>query len=184
MTTCLREDRGFSLIELLAVMAFAAIIFAMAVPSLRRQLDSMRLGEATRTVERELQSARLRAVTSNRRLRVRPNCPAAGSLRMVEVLGTAADTAANRCAYTAYPYPPPDTDPVTVPNLDGPIRPIPWGATVTNTTIEFRPDGTAWSVDGTGTAQAIPAAGTQLTVTRNMQTKAISVNALGKIAIL
>ena len=43
-------------------------------------------------LEREFQSARLRAVIANRSLRVRLNCPAAGYYRTVEVLGTAADT--------------------------------------------------------------------------------------------
>ncbi len=165
------------------VVALVAIIAAMAKVVLQPMLDSMRLNDTTRSVERELQSARLKAVSSNRRLRVRLNCPSAGSYRIVEVLGTAADTAANRCMYSAYPYPAPDTDPITVPNLDGPIRMLYSGATITTATLEFRPDGTTWTVDGAGVSQAIPVAGMQVTVTRLAKTKAISVNALGKIRL-
>ena len=61
----------------------------------------------------------------NRPLRVRINCPATGYIRTVEVLGTAADTAANRCLITAYPFPAADTDMMTRPNYDGPVRMLP-----------------------------------------------------------
>ena len=180
-----RGDRGFSVIELIAVMAVAAIVGAIAIPQMQQMVASMRLGAATREVERELQTARLKAVSTNRRLRVRMNCPAAGYYRTVEFLGTAADNAANRCLPTAgnYPYPPADTDPLTVPNLDGPVRSFYQGVTVPTTTFEFRPDGTAWTVDVAGVAQPIPVGGVQLIVTRLSKTKAIEVNALGKIRI-
>ena len=107
---------------------------------------SIKLNEAARMVEREMQDARLKAVSSNRVIRVRLNCPAAGYIRSVEVLGTAADTAANRCTTSAYPFPPADTDIMTRPNFDGPVRTLPGGATVTNQVLQFSPDGTAVNV--------------------------------------
>lgn len=179
----LRHDRGFSLIELLAVMATFIVIAAIAVPQFQELSASMRLGQATREVERELQTARLKAVSTNRRLRVRLNCPTAGSYRIVELLGSAADNGSSRCAYSAYPYPAADNNPLTLPNLDGPIRTMHSEVTVTTMTVEFRPDGTAWTVDTAGTVQLIPPAGTSLTVTRQSKAKVINVNALGKILV-
>ena len=81
---------GFSLIDLVATMAIIATVSAMAVPQVSSGLDSMRLGMSLRDVDRELQYARLKAVSSNRPMRVRFDCPAAGSIRVVEVIGTSA----------------------------------------------------------------------------------------------
>ena len=105
---------------------------------------NIKLSEATRLVERELQTARLKAVSTNRRLRVRPNCPATGYIRTVEVLGTAADTASGRCSQTTYPFPPSDQDMITRPNFDGPVRDDSQrGDGDRARCIEFSPDGTA-----------------------------------------
>ncbi len=176
------HDRGFSLVELLMLVAVLAIVTAIAVPSLQDIVRSMRLGNVTRQVERELQSARLKAVSSNRKLRVRMNCPTVGFYRTVEVLGTAADTADNRCVAAAYPYPP-DTDPLTLPNQDGPVRPLDQQTTVATVNIQFDEDGTASLVSATGVVTEIPAGGTSVTVTQDTRTKTINVNALGKITI-
>src|SRR5581483_7584878 len=84
-----------------------------------------------RDVERELQFARLKAVTTNRPMRVRFDCPAPGQFRVVEVIGTPAapdpndsDTFLNRCNETQFPYSPTGADQsrLTRPNNDGPIR--------------------------------------------------------------
>jgi prepilin-type N-terminal cleavage/methylation domain-containing protein len=184
----LHDDRGFSLIELIGVIAVSAILVAIAVPQMSDAIVSMRLGQGTREVERELQTARLKAVSSNRSLRVRTNCPTAGFYRMVEYLGTiqtpaAEDTAANRCLNSAYPFPAADTNPITRPNHDGPVRIMLPDVTVTTAGIEFRPDGTAWLVGGDGRAATIPLAGTDLTLTHRSRTRRINVNPLGKITI-
>ena len=118
---------GFSLIELLVATALIAIISAMAVPIMTNAADSIRLGQATRQVERELQTARLAAVSANQPMRLRFDCPAARQFRIVELVGTpsipaAADSAANRCGLGTYPYPAADSNPLTRPNHDGPLR--------------------------------------------------------------
>lgn len=175
-----RSERGFTLIELLLTVAVAATLLAIGMPVLRDVTEGTKLNAAAREVERELQSARLKAVTSNRSLRVRLNCPAAGYYRTVEVLGTAADTLTDRCLMTAYPFPA-DNDVMTRPNFDGPARWLPNQATVTNGTIEFRADGTAHNVVA-NVAQPL-AAPLTVTVTRNGRTKAMTVNGSGKIQL-
>lgn len=170
--------RGFSLIELLMTVAVAATLLGVGIPILLDVTESSKLTGAARELERELQTARLKAVTSNRSLRVRLNCPAAGYYRTVEVLGTAADSASNRCLVTAYPYPA-DNDAMTRPNYDGPTRFLPNLATVSDGSVEFRPDGTAHNVVA-NVAQPITSLLT-LSVTRNGKTKAITVNGTGKI---
>ena len=72
----------------------------------------------------------------------------------MEVLGTAADSAANRCLATAYPFPAADIDVMTRPNFDGPVRTLPNGATVTTAIVQFQPDGAADQVVA-GVVQAI-----------------------------
>lgn len=177
----LRASCGFTLTELLLVVTVSATLMAIAVPIFGDLAESQRLNSAAREVERELQTARLKAVSANRRLWVRTNCPAVGQLRTTEYLGTAADTAANRCTETAYPYPPADTDPMTRPNYDGPVRYLSQNTTVGTAVLEFRPDGTAREVVA-GVPQTI--AGTvNVAVTRYTKSKTVTINALGKIQL-
>ncbi len=176
-----RTDRGFSLTELMLTVALIATMAGMAMPVLMDMSDSIKLNEAARIVERELQDARLKAVSSNRVLRVRTNCPATGYLRIVEVLGTAADTAADRCIATTYPYPPADEDIVTRPNFDGPVRKLTNDATVGSAVIQFSPDGTSINVVG-GVPVAITTPVT-ITITRRGQSKAVTINGIGKVQL-
>ncbi|MEO5897945.1 MAG: GspH/FimT family pseudopilin [Vicinamibacterales bacterium] len=179
--SCTRTDqRGFSLTELMLVVAAAGTIMAIALPVMTNLTASTKLNEAARLIEREYQDARLRAVASNRLLRVRTNCPAAGYVRTVEVLNTAVDTAADRCLHSAYPFPA-DADLMTRPNYDGPVRTIPNGATATSAVIEFSPDGSAQLVVG---AVATPIAGSQtITITRQGLSRTVTINAAGKVQI-
>jgi prepilin-type N-terminal cleavage/methylation domain-containing protein len=187
-----RDVRGFTLVELLVVVAVIAIVAGIAVPSFRSSSEQIRLASATREVERVLQIARMKAVRADRVMRVRFNCPVAGQYRMVELLGTikvpAADdadgAAATRCSVTNYPYP--DTNPefFAVPNNDGPLKDLPPNVVFdTVQTIDFWPNGTAHTVGASA-----PIAGDLTLSLRNTKLvstykKSITVNGLGKIAL-
>lgn len=173
-------ERGFSLTELMLTVAMAATVMAIGVPMVTDVAATIKLNEATRLVEREFQDARLKAVKTNRPLRVRTNCPAAGFIRTVEVLNTAVDAAADRCLPTAYPFPA-DDNLVTRPNHDGPVRAIPGGATVTTATYQFQPDGTVF-----GVVSNVPARITTeetVTVTRGSRSRTVRINGAGKIQL-
>ena len=176
---CLSE-RGFSVNELLLVVAVAASLMAIGVPVLTDVSEGAKLNGAARELEREFQSARLKAVTANRILRVRINCPTAGYFRTVEYLNTPVDTAANRCVESAYPFPA-DDDLMTRPNYDGPLRILPLGATVANRVVEFHPDGLAYEVVG-NVPQRIANVVT-ITVTRMNKSKRITINGAGKVQL-
>jgi Tfp pilus assembly protein FimT len=184
-----RSDAGFTLVDMIVVMVLLATISAMAVPLLQDFNGAIALGSAQRIVSSELQQARMKAVTTNRVMRVRFNCPVANQLRTVELIGTssiplAQDIATNRCSDSVYPFPASDLNPVTLPNQDGPIRSInPKVSLGAVQTIEFRPTGMAYSVNADGTSTLpLDGNGVSLTVTKGSQTKTVTVNALGKIA--
>ena len=185
------DAAGFTLFEMLVTTAVVAIVAGMAVPLMTDVAGNMKLGDATRSVERELQTARMTAVSANQPMRLRFNCPSAGSYRMVELIGTpkvpaAGDGAVDRCNLTSYPYPG-DTDKSVLsrPNRDGPLRTLDSSVTITQAmTIEFWPDGSAHTDTG-GTNPWPPIAGTGYTIilTRKGVTKTILVNGVGKIQI-
>src|SRR5437899_5980684 len=83
------DDRSvFSFAEMQMTCAVIGIVAAMALPGIRNEVDRLKLGMATRDVQSELQTARLKAVSSNTYMRVRFDCPAAGQVRAVERIGT------------------------------------------------------------------------------------------------
>ena len=182
---------GFSLVELLVVVALISIVSVIGMPLLGQIGGAIQLGEAARQVERELQSARMNAVSANHAVRVMFDCPVTGQYRTVELIGTpavpaAADGAVTRCAESNYPFPAPDNNPITRPNTDGPVRRLATLVTfTTSTTIEFWPDGTAHTnTSGTTPWPPIAAAGTNIVLTRSGKTKAILVNGIGKIQLV
>src|SRR4029434_6325469 len=69
---------GFSLIDMMVAISVIAILVAAAVPQLVNVAESVKLGQAQRDINQELNQARLRAVSANRPIRVRFNCPAVG----------------------------------------------------------------------------------------------------------
>jgi prepilin-type N-terminal cleavage/methylation domain-containing protein len=188
-----RDVRGFTLLELLVVVAVISIIGAMAVPALTSTSAQMRLSNSARQVERVLQTARMKAVRSDKVMRVRFNCPGTGEYRMVELLGTirtpatddADSRAAVRCGNTSYPYPDADPEFFAAPNNDGPIQTLQRDvAFSTVQTIDFWPDGSAHTMGAT-----TPINGTGVTlqlydVTRGTSVnKSITVNGLGKVTL-
>ena len=187
-----RAQRGFTLIDILVTVVVLGILAAMTVPTVLASLERLQLGQAVREVEREIHMAKTRAVSKGRAMRIRFNCPTAGTYRITELIGTpsvpvSADTASNRCSPTAYPSTPPDQDVLTRPNLDGPVRYLPDGMTFTATeTIEFWPDGTAhYAAGGVSTPWPLaPVNGINISVSQDDETRTITVNGLGKILLV
>jgi prepilin-type N-terminal cleavage/methylation domain-containing protein len=195
------SDRGFSLIELMLVVAVVAIVGVIGIPAINNMLPSLRVSSSARAVERQLQTARLKSVSSNRPIRVRFNCPAADQYRMVELIGTTDvpaddDTAdaATRCSQETYPYPDVATGVFDLPNNDGPVQTLERDVVFVDIqTIEFWPDGTAHVDAGTGNPwPAIPSDDpveitVRLTIGTSTQqaesVKTIEVNGLGRIRI-
>ena len=191
-----REVRGFSLTEMVLVMAIIAIVSGIAVPQILSSSRQMKLSAAARQVERELQMARMKAVKSNRPMRVRFNCPSAKQFRSVELLGSPQTPAANdddssaaaRCNTSNYPYPDNDPEFFAIPNNDGPLETLPLEVNFGSVqTIEFWPDGSAHAQ--TGTSNPWPVIGTDgVTLTMydvkySTMVKSIEVNGLGKITL-
>jgi prepilin-type N-terminal cleavage/methylation domain-containing protein len=190
--------RGFTLLELMLVLAVLAVISSMAIPAVLNTTRQIKLAANARAVERELQGARMKAVRSNRAIRVRFNCPTTGQYRIVELLGSrqtpatddADSRAATRCGYSAYPFPDTNQDFFSIPNNDGPIQMLQDGIGFGSDaqTLEFWPDGTAHIASGgTQPWPAIPDDGVAITVFDVMHQStlvtSIGVNGLGKISL-
>jgi Tfp pilus assembly protein FimT len=178
-------DAGYSLLELLMVVAILITVTAIGIPFGLTMTEEMRLGASLREVEREMQTARLKAVTSNRTLQLRLNCPAAGQYRIVEVMNNGVDNTGNRCSETAYPWRPTrDNDPNT-PDFDGPVRYLTNQVQFvsTNTLVfQFAPTGTTFQIVS-GSRQAIAGTGVNVTLVKGTHTGSVNVNGLGRIRI-
>jgi Tfp pilus assembly protein FimT len=186
----LLNANGFSLTDMVATAAVVATLSAIAIPQSANVLDSWRLGMALRDVERELQSARLEAVSTNRPLRVRFDCPLEGQFRVVELIGSPAvpdandgDLVTNRCSESLYPYPTANRNRLRRPNNDGPIRRLAAGTTVAaQKTLEFWPDGSVHADAAAGDPWPnVGSPGVMITLIRKGKSKSITVNGLGKI---
>jgi type II secretory pathway pseudopilin PulG len=190
-TQRIHSSAGYSLIDMMVAISVMAILAAGAVPQLVNVAASMKLGQAQRDVNVELNQARLLAVSANRPIRIRFNCPAAGQYRILELIGTPSvpdvdDTANDRCSETKWSYPANDNDPATRPNHDGPIRDLPTGVTFgAAPTLEFWPNGTVHKqVAAENPWTAVGVAGTAVTVVKGTTVKTVTVNGLGKIQLV
>lgn len=196
ITKTARQDSGFTLVEMMMTLVVFTILATAAIPQFMDLTGTMRLRQGLREVERQLQSARLKAVTSNRVMRVRFNCPGPGQYRMVELIGTPSDPDAedadsnlDRCSNAEYPFPAQDTNRLTLPNHDGPVRelhPALEFSTSASKTLEFWPDGSVHSYTTSATEApwaTLPSTGTAVTVLKDSLTASVEVNGLGKIQI-
>ena len=183
---------GFTLIELLVVMAAIVTLVAVVVPNSSNLLKSMKARNAARVVERQLQTARLKAVTNSRSMRVRFDCPASGRLRLLEVTGVAAtDAASNRCDETAFPYPGPSDALRSTPSMDSPVVYLPAGTTVSCTgcppgtssplALEFGPRGTVHAVNVATDETASFTGDLIIMVTQGGYSNEVRVNELGRV---
>lgn len=64
------SKKGFTLVEMLVVVALIAILASIGVPSLLNMMNRIRLTRATRDVSIALQAARLKAIAKNRKHKV------------------------------------------------------------------------------------------------------------------
>ena len=170
-----------TLSELMMTTLVATTLLAIAVPSGMAALDSLALGNARQAVGTALQTARLRAVSANRPMRLRLNCPATGQYRVVEVTGVSSvDNSGARCDEAVFGYPgPKDSDPAT-PAHDMPVQRLSSKIdSLSGPDLEFAPDGTTRVFMGGGFTTMVEPAFVQ--VTREGLSMGISINALGRI---
>ncbi len=162
----------------------ASTMFAIALPSGKAALDSLELASASREVERELQTARMRAVAANRPMRIKLNCPNDGQYRLVEVTGLAStDDAAGRCDEALYGYPGPRDNLRATPEHDGPLLRLDSSIdTLLGPELEFSPDGTTRLVVN-GAVKTLTADGV-ISLERHGAKQEITVNALGRITLV
>ena len=95
----MRSTRGFTMFELLIVMALIAIFAAMGIPTLQESTKRNAVWTASETIGTQVRQARLKAISRNRSFRVRFDCPVAGQFRVLVVTGNSTiDTHTNRCS--------------------------------------------------------------------------------------
>ncbi len=118
---------GFSLIETALITLIVSTAMAIAVPSVGTAVRRYQLTSAVVQTAGEIRAARLKALTANRTLRLRFDCPMPGQFRVVEVMNDPAiDNDPARCSGATFPFP--DPDPTVAPNQDGPARRLHMGA--------------------------------------------------------
>ena len=171
----MRNSRGFTVVEVLLVLTIAAVLASFSIPMAMSAMQAYRLNGATREVSNQISAMRLEAVSKNRRMRLRLNCPAAGMYRVVEWTTNAGiDNDANRCLPANYPYP--DTDPAAAPNADLALRYLPQGITFDAVQeIEVSTLGRVTAITG-----ALPAV---IEVTDGTTTRQVRITAAGQVQI-
>ena len=170
------RHQGFTLIDIMFVVLLLGVLMAVTIPGATTASRRYNLIAATREVAAQVRVARLKAVTSNRTMRVRFNCPAAGQYRVVEVVNNAAiDDAADRCSSTTYPYP--DPNPAALPDLDEPVMVLRGGITFGGVQdLEIAPTGRVTALTG-----AVPAT---IGVTDSYgETQNVIVSATGRVQV-
>ena len=169
------RQQGFSLIDIMFTVSLLGLLMAVTVPGATGAARRYHVAAATREVAAQIRLARLQAVTANRTIRVRFNCPAAGQFRVVEVVNNAAiDDDADRCSSTTYPYP--DPNPAARPDLDGPVMVLRGGITFDGVQdLDIAPTGRVTPLTG-----QVPAT---IGVTNSHETQNITISATGRVQV-
>jgi prepilin-type N-terminal cleavage/methylation domain-containing protein len=179
---CSHGLSGFSLLELLLCVTLVSILAAVAAPLVDGAMRTYALSTSAQTVASQIRQARMLAVSRNQTMRVRFNCPAVNSYRIVEFVGNAAiDTAANRCSEAVYPYP--DQNPAARPDADRPVIRLPENATFT-TVMDLEIANTGRVTRLTGCPNCVTAAGNaSLTLSNGSRTQVVQVTPNGQVQI-
>jgi prepilin-type N-terminal cleavage/methylation domain-containing protein len=175
------DSRGFTLLDCLMVVTVIGIFSAIAVPSTATAMRQYSLNNAAQMVGSAVRAARHTAISTNKTVRIRFNCPSKGAFRVVEVVGSGVDTAPDRCSETPYPYP--DGNPDVAPDVDGPVlrlsSDIAFG---TFQDAEIDPNGRV--VPLTACPSCAPATGAvAVSLTNGTATRTLTITANGRIAL-
>jgi type II secretory pathway pseudopilin PulG len=175
------DSRGFTLIDTLVATGLIGILAAMTVPSVASAIRMNAVTSAGQMVAATIRSARYTAISTSRMVRVRFDCPSAGAFRVVETIGTAADSAANRCNNAAYPFP--DVNAQTLPDVDGPVLHLPGDTSfATAQDLEIDSNGRVTRLLGCPACAAGSGAAT-VVVTDGGLTRTVTVTPNGRISI-
>ena len=94
----MQSSRGFTLLELLVIMAIVTVMAGMAIPSIQESGIRNTVWTATEMIGVQVRQARLKAITRNMSFRIDFDCPGARQMRVLEVTGDPlVDDAADRC---------------------------------------------------------------------------------------
>lgn len=177
-----RDAGGFTLTELLIAVAVMTVTAAIAIPAIETGMRRYALNNAAQQIASTIRSARYTAVSKNKKVRVRFNCPDTDQYRVVEVVNSnTVDQATDRCSNTSYPYP--DAVPGTAPDVDGPILLLPTGTEMAVVEdLEIDTDGRVTAQ--TGCPTCAPAGGTvAIAIENGFESQTINVSNQGQVDV-